>query len=382
MPTSQLTIFSGRVSAGPSRNGTATYRRKPARYRRGRWVPARGGLVARAMRRCSLLPAGGGNRFDIAAHRCWGSGVTLHEDEIEIDLPLVRALVDRALPDFAGYPLRRLETSGSSNVLYRLGADLLVRLPRQPRGSETVTKEARWLPYVAPALPVAVPTIVAVGEPDVGYPERWSVVRWLDGELGDAPIGPAAAAHGLARDLADVVVALGELAVPSDALADPALRWYRGEPLGAMDAAMKRYLAECRRLPALDLDVDACLRVWEAAVVRAGTVNVVAPRWLHGDLLAENLLLREGGLSAVLDFGGLSVGDPTVDLVAGWDMLDSAAREAFRSALGVDDLTWERGRAWALAIAVMTFPYYWHTMPDRCAARLAMAHAVLADAGQ
>ncbi len=201
------------------------------------------------------------------------------------------------------------------------------------------------------------------------------------GELGDAP-GPAAAALGLARDLAEVVGALGELTVPCDALADPALRGYRGGPLAAIDKATRRYLAECRRLPSLDLDVDACLRVWEAAVGRAGTAEVVAPRWLHGDLVAENLLLREGRLAAVLDFGGLSVGDPTVDLVVGWDVLDPAAREVFRSALGVDDVTWERGRAWALAIAAMTFPYYWHTMPDRCAARLAMTHAVLADAAQ
>lgn len=308
--------------------------------------------------------------------------MTLHEDEIEIDLPLVRALVDRALPDLAGHPLRLLDTSGSSNVLYRLGDDLLVRVPRQPGGAETIAKEARWLPYVAAALPVAVPRIVAVGEPDLGYPERWSVVYWLDGEVRDAPAGPAAVAAELARDLADVVGALGELAVPSDALADPALRWYRGEPLAAMDAATRRYLADCRRLPGLDLDVDACLRVWEAAVVGTGDGEVVAPRWLHGDLLAENLLLREGRLAAVLDFGGLSVGDPTVDLVVGWDVLDPAAREVFRSALGVDDVTWVRGRAWALAIAVMTFPYYWHTMPDRCAARLAIARAVLADAAQ
>jgi aminoglycoside phosphotransferase (APT) family kinase protein len=308
--------------------------------------------------------------------------VTLHEDEIEIDLPLVRALVDHALPDLAGHPLRRLDASGSSNVLYRLGDDLLVRLPPRPGGSETITKEARWLPYVAPALPVAVPTILAVGEPGLGYPERWSVVRWLDGELGDAPVGPATAALGLARDLADVVGALGELAVPSDALADPALRRYRGESLAAMDAATRRYLADCRNLPGLDLDVDACLRVWEAAVVPAGTVEVVSPRWLHGDLVAENLLLWEDGLAAVLDFGGLAVGDPTVDLVVGWDVLDPAAREVFRSALGVDDLTWERGRGWALAITVMTLPYYWHTMPDRCAARLAMARAVLADPAQ
>lgn len=201
---------------------------------------------------------------------------------------------------------------------------------------------------------------------------------WLDGGMPAVPFGPGVAAGELARDLAGVVGALGGLAVPPDALTDPALRWYRGEPLAAMDATTRQYLAECRLLPGLDL--DACLRLWEAAIALTGAGEAVASRWFHGDILAENLLLREGRLAAVLDFGGLSVGDPTVDLVVGWEVLDPTGREVFRSVLGVDEVTWLRGRAWALAIAVMTFPYYWHTMPDRCAARLAMAHAVPADA--
>jgi aminoglycoside phosphotransferase (APT) family kinase protein len=104
------------------------------------------------------------------------------------------------------------------------------------------------------------------------------------------------------------------------------------------------------------------------------------PRWYHGDLLGENLLVRDGRLASLLDFGGLAVGDPTVDLMIAWDVLDPAAREVFRSAVGADDESWLRGRAWALTVALMTFPYYWRTMPDRCASRLAMARAVLADA--
>ncbi len=106
----------------------------------------------------------------------------------------------------------------------------------------------------------------------------------------------------------------------------------------------------------------------------------VIPRWYHGDLLAENLLVRDGRLAALLDFGGLSVGDPTIDLVVAWELLDTSSRDVFRQAVGVDDDTWQRGRAWALALALMTFPYYWRTMPDRCASRLAMARSVLADA--
>ena len=100
----------------------------------------------------------------------------------------------------------------------------------------------------------------------------------------------------------------------------------------------------------------------------------------HGDLLAENLLVRDGRLAAVLDFGGLAVGDPTVDLIVAWEVLDPASREVFRRAVGVDETSWLRGRAWALSLALITFPYYWSTMPDRCASRLAVARSVLADA--
>ncbi len=111
-----------------------------------------------------------------------------------------------------------------------------------------------------------------------------------------------------------------------------------------------------------------------------GADQVVSPLWLHGDLLAESLLVRQGELAAVLDFGDLAVGDPTVDLVVAWELLDPPGRDMFRSLLGVDEATWLRARAWALAIAAMTLPYYWDTMPGRCAARLAMARAVLVDA--
>ncbi len=110
-----------------------------------------------------------------------------------------------------------------------------------------------------------------------------------------------------------------------------------------------------------------------------GVDHVVGPRWFHGDLNAENLLVRKGRLAAVLDFGGLAVGDPTIDLLPAWEVLDAPARAVFRDATGVDEATWLRGRGWALALAVMTFPYYWGTMPQRCASRLAMARSVLAD---
>lgn len=307
----------------------------------------------------------------------------LHDDEIPIDLPLVRALVDRALPAFAPLALRPLGASGSSNALFRLGDELLVRLPRQPGGSATIDKETRWLPELGPFLPVSVPNVVAIGGPDLGYPERWSVVRWLPGDVPPAvgpetPVDPTR--RWLAHDLAGVIAAMRRIDVPAAALHDPALRWYRGEPLATRDAPVRGDIQACRAIPGLALDFDTALRVWDEAMSLPGIDRAVTPCWYHGDMLAENLLVRGGRLAAVLDFGGLSVGDPTVDLIVAWEVLDATARAVFRATLGVDDASWLRGRAWALALAVMTFPYYWETMPARCASRLKMARTVLDDA--
>jgi aminoglycoside phosphotransferase (APT) family kinase protein len=307
----------------------------------------------------------------------------LHDDELLIDLSLVRALLDRALPDYASLPLSRLRASGSTNALFRLGDELLVRLPRQPGGTAIIEKEARWLPQIGPLLPVPVPEVVAIGEPDLGYPERWSVVRWLEGDVpkvADPASHAAPTRPALARDLAAVVTALRDIQVPDSALADPQLRSYRGDPLGSMDDATRGNLAACRDVSGLDLDLDAALRVWEEAMALPETGSGSEPRWYHGDLMAENLLVRGGRLAAVLDFGVLAVGDPTVDLIVAWEVLDPAARDVFRRAAGADETSWLRGRAWALSLALMTFPYYWSTMPDRCASRLAVVRSVLADA--
>src|SRR5215469_758616 len=137
--------------------------------------------------------------------------MVLHDDEIPITTGLVRVLVDRAMPQCAGLPLRRLASSGSTNALFRLGEDFLVRLPRQPKGSAAIVKEARWLPALGPSLPVQVPEIAGVFGPDCDYPERWSVVGWIDGEH-PAVVTPETAADprrlDLAADLAEVVLAL------------------------------------------------------------------------------------------------------------------------------------------------------------------------------
>jgi aminoglycoside phosphotransferase (APT) family kinase protein len=307
----------------------------------------------------------------------------LHPDEILVDVELVRALVRRAMPDYADAPVRRLASSGSTNSLFRLGDDFLVRLPRQRGGSATISKEATWLPVLGPSLPVSVPDVVAVFEPDRDYSERWSVVRWIDGEhpeVVDPETSVDPRREDLAMDLSAVLAALQRAEVPRDAVNDPNLRGYRGEPLATMDQTTRENIERCRSLGDFGFDLDAAERIWDEAMTLPGVAGRATPRWYHADLAAENLLVQDGRLTAVLDFGGLSVGDPTVDLVVAWEILDPPAREVLRRHLGVEDAAWLKGRAWALSITLMIW-YYWTTMPARRASRMAVGRNVLADAG-
>lgn len=306
----------------------------------------------------------------------------LHDNEIPIDVDLVRKLVDSQFPGYAARPLKSLDASGSTNVLFRLGDDLLVRLPRQPGGSTGIDKEQRWLPTIRRRLPVAVPEVVALGEPALGFGERWSIVRWLDGELPRAclPNEPHKPERlTLAANLADVILALRAIEVREAATSDPTLRGYRGRSLAGVDAQTRVNIEKCRSIDDLDLDLDAALAVWTKALDLPGAHESGPDRWYHGDLVAENLLLTDGHLTGVLDFGGLGVGDPTIDLHGAWEVLDAPSRELFRARLDVEQAEWLRGRAWALAIALGTFTYYWKTMPRRRRDRLAMARSVLAD---
>jgi aminoglycoside phosphotransferase (APT) family kinase protein len=151
-----------------------------------------------------------------------------------------------------------------------------------------------------------------------------------------------------------------------------------------MDDRMHEYLRDCRRLAGrshVDLDLDAVEVAWARTVRLSEASRVVEPRWYHGDVNAENLLLRDGRLVALLDFGGLSIGDPTVDLTGAWQLLDPEARSLFRDLLEVEDTTWRLARGWALVLGVMGLPYYWDTLPERCARGLFTARAALSDAG-
>ena len=309
--------------------------------------------------------------------------VKLHQNEIPIDADLVRNLVDNQFPEFAALPVSPLGASGSTNLLFRLGDELLIRLPRQPGNGAAITKEQRWLPKIRQALPVAVPEIVGVGDPAFGYTEKWAITGWLEGvhpAVAQPDLPASSEPRALAVDLADLILAFRELEITDTAASDPDLRGYRGRALLDYDRAFNRTIEKCRLINELDLDLDAALTIWSQSLKLPGASAPAADCWFHSDLVAENMLLRGDRLSGVLDFGGLSVGDPTIDLHGAWELFDPVARERFRTRLGVDDAQWLRGRAWALAIALGALSYYWETMPGRSHDRLVMARAVLAHA--
>ena len=295
--------------------------------------------------------------------------VRMHDDEIAHDVDLVRGLVEAQHPVWAGLTIEHVLSTGTDNALYRLGDDLVVRLPLRPGSTRQIERVARWLPVLAPHLPVAVPLPVATGEPTDDYPWAWSIVSWIPGEdATTAPLdrGPAVA------DLAAFVDALGAVD-PTGGPVPSAANFGRGVPLATRDQETRRWIERARGM----VDTRAVTAAWEDALW-APTWDG-PPQWLHGDIASGNLLVRDGRIGAVIDWGALGVGDPACDLLVAWEMFDAAGREAFRAALAVDDATWARGRGWALSTAVIALPYYEGTNPfmaDQARRKIA---AVLAD---
>ncbi len=295
---------------------------------------------------------------------------SLHENEITVDETLVRSLLRAQCPQWADLPLRRAG-AGTDNTMYRLGDDLLVRLPRKPDGGPSLRKEQRWLPRLAPLLPRRVPEPVHAGTPTDAYPVPWAVHRWIEGE----DVGPDTvrdwAAFG--TDLAEFVRELHRADLMG-ATREDGLSWYRGGTLAACDEWVGPGFDACRAVEGLDLDIDTLERLWREALALPDPAGPHV--WLHGDLRPANLLARDGRLHAVIDFGALSIGFPDAEHAPVWD-LPPEARHAYRDALSLDTPTWLRARAWAIAVAVAGIPYYWDTFPAFAAECRGRLEAVL-----
>ena len=257
---------------------------------------------------------------------------------IEVDADQVRRLVAAQFPQWADLPVERVADGGWDNWTFHLGSEMSVRLPSAFEYTEAVHKEHRWLPVFAPRLPLPISTPLAKGEPGEGYPYSWSIYRWLEGETARAD--RIADPVRFALDLAAFLVALQGIEI-ADGPGPGQHNWYRGGTLRTYDGEANRGLTQL----AGQVDVELAAEIWKCALDAPwGGVR----RWFHGDIAQGNLLLREGQLAAVIDFGTCGVGDPSCDLAVAWTLLTGDGRRAFRRRLSVDDATWARGRGWAL----------------------------------
>jgi aminoglycoside phosphotransferase (APT) family kinase protein len=294
----------------------------------------------------------------------------LHADEVDIDAALAARLIAEQLPSYAGLPLRRIASGGTDNAVFRLGAELAVRMPLRPGAVDGVRKEVRWLPVLAPHLTLPIPEVVAIGEPGAGYPFPWAVLRWLPGR--DALTAPF-------RSLADTAVGLGRFVAELQSIdmagAPPpgAEGFSRGLPIAGRDAVFRAALARCDGL----VDVARVAAIWDDAL-SAPPWNG-PPVWLHADLIPGNLLVRDGRLAGILDFGTMATGDPAYDVTPAWHLLDPANRRTFLDLVGADAATCRRARGLVVSGGVIALPYYLDSNPAMVATARHGIAAVLSD---
>lgn len=255
-----------------------------------------------------------------------------------IDTALVHHLIASQFSKWRDLRIEPVAASGWDNRTFHLGKKMLVRLPSAAEYELQVDKEHKWLPKLAAALPVSIPTPLELGKPEEGFPWKWSIYRWIEGEsiasvlVEDLPT--------LASDLSGFLNALHQVDTTGGPLAGPH-SFYRGGALSTYDSETRKAI----NLLKGEIDERAAVCIWETALSSSWKNP---PLWVHGDISAGNLLVQSGKLSAVIDFGQLSIGDPACDLVINWTLFQGESREIFQGLLPFDKETWERARGWAL----------------------------------
>lgn len=262
----------------------------------------------------------------------------MKEENIVIDVFLVRRLIASQFPQWKELSINPVATSGWDNRTFHLGEDMSIRLPSAADYELQVEKEHQWLPKLAFGLPFPISAPLAMGKPEYGYPWKWSIYRWLDGETAAyAKIGNL---PEFAIDLADFLTALQRIDATDGP--PPGLHsFFRGGSLSVYDNETRHSITSLKD----KIDATMATEVWEAAL---STSWKNPPVWVHGDISAGNLLVQKGKLSAVIDFGQLVIGDPACDLAINWTLFHGKSRESFQKALPLDQETWARARGWTL----------------------------------
>ncbi len=288
---------------------------------------------------------------------------------MDINVQLVSNLVRAQFPQWADLPIRPVEADGWDNHTFRLGADMSVRLPSAERYVLQVEKEQRWLPVLAPQLPLPIPVPLGIGQPAEGYPWHWSVYHWLEGE--NAAIPRIANLSRFAETLALFLAALYRID-PAGGPPPGKHNFFRGGPLSTYDRETRSAI----ELLAGKIDSSAATAIWNEALHAPWRGS---PVWIHGDVSAGNLLVRNGDLCAVIDFGSSGVGDPACDLVIAWTLFSGQSRAVFRATLQLDAATWARARGWALWKALITVADDIDGAPEKSADALQVIRELLAD---
>lgn len=292
----------------------------------------------------------------------------MNPDEIDVDYRTVARLIAKQFPQWAALPLTAVRSAGTDNAIFRLGNDMAVRLPRRPGTVAGMATELRWLPRLAPLLPLAIPLPLGEGVPGEGFPFSWSVYRWLDG--GNVVDEPDV-------DLPDAAVRLGKFVaalqrIDADGGPPPA---FRGGPVSALDDRVRIQIRDLGADGALDPGLATA--AWDTAIAALAWQG--PPRWVHADLSPLNLLARHGTLTAVIDFGGMGIGDPAIDMLPAWDWLTPQTRDLFRGQVNADEATWARGRGWGLSLGLGAVHYYRASNPLLAAVGLRAISQVIAD---
>jgi aminoglycoside phosphotransferase (APT) family kinase protein len=278
----------------------------------------------------------------------------MHENELEIDKFLVRTLLKNQCPQWADFSISPIKSSGTDNALFRLGNEYVIRLPRieWERGSieKMINKEYEWLPKIAECLRTPISFPIFKGNPSNDYPFPWLIARWIEGHNPD--FESTNEYKLLAKDLAHFLNEFHRINLPDGPISRRGIRLDEGE----LDAETRKAISELEG----EIDIPTITSLWDE--LSAIHYWEKAPVWIHGDFLPGNILVQNNRLNAVLDFTDVGIGDPACDLVIAWALFNPISRQIFRENLeNVDDNTWERGRGWALSIALIMLPYYKHT---------------------